>query len=196
MQGSGVFRRLTLMFTSGLLVILPLAGTVYLLRYVYRLVNGWGLALLPENLRFPGLGLLVVVGLVLFIGFLARIWLTRKVFDFIDRLIHRLPFIKGVYGTLKDTIHSLFGEKKSFDTVVLVPVAGTRRIGFLTVKEPCFKTSDGKKYVGVYLPQSMQFAGDLHWFEREEIEVLDLSVEEAMRIILSAGVSKGTPKNE
>jgi uncharacterized membrane protein len=42
----------------------------------------------------------------------------------------------------------------------------------------------------------MQFAGDLHWFERGEIEVLDLSVEEAMRIILSAGVSKGTPKNE
>ena len=57
MQASGIFRRLTLMFTSGLLVILPLAGTVYLLRYVYLLVNGWGLALLPENLRFPGLGL-------------------------------------------------------------------------------------------------------------------------------------------
>lgn len=196
MQGSGVFRRLTLMFTSGLLVILPLAGTVYLLRYVYQLINGWGLALLPEDIRFPGLGLLVVVGLVLFIGFLARIWLTRKVFDFVDRLIQRLPFIKGVYGTLKDTIHSLFGEKKSFDTVVFVPVAGTRRIGFLTVKEPCFKTADGKEYVGVYLPQSMQFAGDLHWFEREEIEVLDLSVDEAMRIILSAGVSKGTPENE
>lgn len=196
MQGSGFLRRVTVLFTSGLLVILPLAGTVYLLRYVYQLVNGWGLALLPENVRFPGLGLLVVVGLVLFIGFLARIWLTRKVLDVLEGLIHRLPLIKGIYGTLKDTIHSLLGEKKSFDTVVFVPVAGTKRIGFLTVKEPCFTTADGKEYVGVYFPQSMQLAGDLHWFERKDIEVLDLSVDEAMRVILSARVSKGSPKNE
>lgn len=196
MQNSGLFRRLTVMFTGGLLVILPLAGTIYLLRYVYELINGWGIALLPEEVRFPGLGLLVVVGFVLLVGFLARLWLTRKMFEVLEELIQRLPLVKGIYGTLKDTIQSLLGEKKSFDTVVFVSVAGTKRIGFLTVKEPCFKTADGKEYVGVYFPQSMQFAGDLHWFERKDVEVLDLSVDEALRIVLSAGVSGGKPKSE
>src|SRR5690606_6622966 len=124
------------MFTSGLLVILLLAGTVYLLRYVYLLVNGWGLALLPENLRFPRLGWWVVLRRVLLIRFVGRVWLTRPVFDSIDRLSHRLPFTQGVHGTLEDTIHSRFGERNSFATVVVVPVAGTRRIGVLTVKEP------------------------------------------------------------
>ncbi|MDN4593427.1 DUF502 domain-containing protein [Polycladomyces subterraneus] len=184
-----VMKRLTVYFLNGLLVVLPLAGTVYLLRYVYQLLNGWGMIWLPDRLEFPGLGVLVVIGFVLLVGFLARLWVTKKLLDWMESIIQRLPLIKGIYSTLKDTIHSFFGEKKSFDTVVFVTVAGTKRIGFLTVKEPCFTTRDGKEYVGVYFPQSLQFAGDLHWFERSEIEVLDLPVDEALRMVLSAGVA-------
>jgi uncharacterized membrane protein len=184
-----VIKRLTVYFLNGLLVVLPLAGTVYLLRYVYQLLNGWGMFWLPERFAFPGMGVVVVIGFVLLVGFLARLWVTKKLLEWMESIIQRLPLIKGIYGTLKDTIHSFLGEKKSFDTVVFVTVAGTKRIGFLTVKEPCFTTRDGKEYVGVYFPQSLQFAGDLHWFERSEIEVLDLPVDVALRMVLSAGVA-------
>lgn len=76
---------------------------------------------------------------------------------------------------LKHTIHLFFGEK---NIVVFVTVTGTKHIGFLTVKEPCFIIRDGKEYVDdVYFPQSLQFAGDLHWFDRSAIEMLDLSAD-------------------
>jgi len=185
-------RRLSLYFFNGLLVLLPIAGTVYLLHYLYRLLNELGLWLLdrlPVDFRFPGMGLLFVVGFVLLVGMIGKLWIARKLLLGLEAFIERIPLVKGFYGTLKDTIHSFIGEKKSFDTVVFVDVADSKRIGFLTVKTPVFTTKDGKEYVGVYFPQSYQFAGDLHWFERERIEVLDLSVDEALKMVLSGGVA-------
>lgn len=192
-------KQLSIYFLNGLLVILPIAGTIYLLNYVYQLVNGWGTSLLPSGgpawlLDIPGLGLGLIILFVILIGFLARLWITKKLLEMVETIIRRVPLVKGIYNTLKDTISSFIGEKRAFDTVVFVTVAGSKRMGFLTVKEPCFRTADGKEYVGVYFPQSMQFAGDLHWFERSEVEVLDLSVDEALQMILSAGVA-GSSKN-
>ncbi|SEM72301.1 DUF502 domain-containing protein [Lihuaxuella thermophila] len=187
-----IMKRLSIYFFNGLLVILPIAGTLYLLNYFYKLINGWGnfwLTKLSVEWKFPGIGLITVLLLVLLIGFGARLWITKKLLETLEAVIERIPLIKGVYGTLKDTLQSFIGEKKSFDTVVFVTVADSKRIGFLTVKEPVFKTRDGKEYVGVYFPQSMQFAGDLHWFERERVEKLDLPVDEALQLVLSAGVA-------
>lgn len=186
-------RRLSIYFFNGLLVILPIAGTIYLLHYAYQLVNGWGLKwlykLIPHHWQFPGMGLLAVLLLILLIGFIARLWVTKKILAIMEFIIGKIPLVKGLYHTLKDAIHSILGEKKSFDTVVFVDVAGTKRMGFLTVKEPRFVTKDGVEYVGVYFPQSLQFSGDLHWYRKEEIEVLDLDVDEALQLILSGGVA-------
>jgi uncharacterized membrane protein len=109
--------------------------------------------------------------------------------DWFERLIERIPVVKGLYGILRDTIQSFFGEQKSFDTVVFVRIGESRRLGFLTVKKPCFQTQDGKRYVGVYFPQSLQVSGDLHWYEESQIDVLDMEVDEALQLILSAGVA-------
>lgn len=192
MKQVGIMKRLSIYFLNGLLVMLPIAGTIYLLNYVYQLVNGWGENWLEKaaiKWQFPGIGLVTVIFLVLLIGFGARLWFTKKLLETVEAIIERIPLVKGLYGTLKDTIHSFIGEKKSFDTVVFVTVADSKRIGFLTVKEPVFTTKDGKEYVGVYFPQSLQVSGDLHWFEKEQVEVIDLSVDEALRLILSAGVA-------
>ncbi|MBD1371023.1 DUF502 domain-containing protein [Hazenella sp. IB182357] len=186
-------KRLSLYFFNGLLVILPLALTIYLLHYFFNLINGWGvywLGSFPDQWKFPGIGMITIILFVLFVGFLTRIWVTKKLIDWIEGLIGRVPLVKSLFQPLKDTITSLFGEKKSFDTVVLVPLADSKRLGFLTVKTPIFNTHDGKEYVGVYFPQSMQFAGDLHWYLREQVEVIDITVDEALRILISAGVAK------
>ncbi|MFC4076893.1 DUF502 domain-containing protein [Salinithrix halophila] len=199
MKRSRVVKRLTLFFLNGLLVVLPLAGTIYLLQYVYHLLNNWGIGWLPkgveniswlsEALAFPGAGLVLILVIITLIGMLARWLFVKKLLERVEALIHHIPLVKGLYGTLKDTIHSFIGEKKSFDTVVFVTVANSKRIGFLTVKEPRFTTADGNEYLGVYFPQSMQFAGDLHWYKAEQVEVLNLSVDEALRMVLSAGVA-------
>lgn len=186
-------KRLSIYFFNGLLVILPIAGTIYLLNYAYQLVNGWGLkwlfTVLPEQFHFPGIGIVAILSIILITGFFAQLWVTKKVLGLIELIIGKIPFVKGLYKILKDTIHSFIGDKKSFDTVVFVNVGGTKRMGFLTVKEPRFTTKDGQEYVGVYFPQSLQFAGDLHWFPKEEIEVIDVDVDEALQLILSAGVA-------
>ncbi|TCS94936.1 DUF502 domain-containing protein [Hazenella coriacea] len=197
-----LMRRLSITFLNGLLVLVPIAGTVYLLSYLYQLLNGLGntwLKQFPISLDFPGMGILTVVLIVLAMGVFARLWITRQFLVALEAVIERIPFVKGLYGTLKDTIHSFIGEKKSFDTVVFVSVADSKRIGFLTVKKPIFSTEDGKEYVGVYFPQSLQVSGDLHWFEKERVEVIDLSVDEALRLVISAGVAgkkEKTPSNQ
>jgi uncharacterized membrane protein len=185
-------RRLSLTFINGVLVLIPIAGTIYLLNYLYRLLNDLGLHLLnkiPIPWHFPGIGILFVVGFVLVVGFCARMWVIKKFLTLMESLIEKIPLIKGIYGTLKDTIHSFIGEKNSFDTVVFVNIGESKRMGFLTVKKPAFRTKDGKEYVGVYFPQSYQLAGDLYWYEREQIEILDLPVDEALRLILSGGIA-------
>lgn len=186
-------KRFSVYFFNGLLVILPIAGTVYLLSYAYQLVDGWGLKwlfrLIPSDWYFPGMGILAILFIILLTGFIAQLWVTRKILALIEYIIGRIPLVKGLYGTLKDTIHSILGDQKSFDTVVFVNVAGTKRLGFLTVKKPRFVTKDGQEYVGVYFPQSLQFSGDLHWYKKEEIEEIDMDVDEALQLILSAGVA-------
>jgi uncharacterized membrane protein len=188
-----MMRRIGIYFLNGLLVILPLAGTVYLLSYAYQLINGWGVAWLfraiPQQWHFPGMGLLAIVLLVMVVGFIAQFWITKKFLALLEWIIGKIPLVKGLYGTLKDTILSFLGDQKSFDTVVLVPLGGSMRLGFLTVKEARFTTEDGQEYLGVYFPQSLQFAGDLHWYKKEDVQVLDMHVDEALQLIVSAGVA-------
>lgn len=176
---------------NGLLIILPAMITFLFLRYIYRVMNQWGVYWLhiPPKWQFPGLGLVLIIILIILVGVLTQLWVARKLIRKVEDFVERIPLVKELYVTLKDTLHAILGEKKSFDTVVLVSTGTCKRMGFLTVKEPIFKTSDNKEYLGVYFPQSMQIAGDLYWAEKENIEFLSISVEEALRTILSAGVA-------
>lgn len=186
-------KQISLSFINGLIVLLPIVGTIYLLHYSYQLLNNIGVKWLfkfwPEKWNFPMIGVLFLVIVVCAVGFFTRLWVTRIILEWFERLINRIPLVKGLYGVLRDTIQSIFGEQKSFDTVVFVRTGESRRLGFLTVKKPRFQTQDGKCYVGVYFPQSFQVSGDLYWYEESQIEILDIEVDEAMQLILSAGVA-------
>lgn len=176
---------------NGLLVLLPAMITFLIFRYIYRLMNQWGIYWLhiPPKWQFPGLGLVLLTIMIILVGVITQLWIARKLVGKIESFVERIPLVKELYVTLKDTLNAILGEKKSFDTVVLVSTGSYKRMGFLTVKKPIFKTSDNKEYLGVYFPQSMQIAGDLYWVEKESIEFLKISVEEALRTILSAGVA-------
>ena len=176
---------------NGLAIILPAILTFLVLRYIYRVMNQWGIYWLhiPPKWQFPGLGLMLLTLMIILIGAITQLWIARKLVGKIESFVERIPLVKELYVTLKDTLHAILGEKKSFDTVVLVSTNSCKRMGFLTVKKPVFKSIDNKEYLGVYFPQSMQIAGDLYWVEKDQVEFLQISVEEALRTILSAGVA-------
>lgn len=184
-------KKISMYFLNGLLIIAPLAATAYLIAVIFNKIDILGAHFLTRlDQRIPGLGFISVMVLITLIGFLANIWVSKKLIRMLESLLGKTPVVKSIYGVLKDTLASFIGEKKSFDTVVLVNTGGGgRRLGFLTVKEPVFNAVDRRPYLGVYFPQSMQFAGDLFFYPANELEIVDIPPETALRIILSAGMA-------
>jgi uncharacterized membrane protein len=183
-------KRLGLWFINGLLVVTPVLGTYYLVSLIFTKIDslGWSLLTALDQKFIPGIGFLVVVALLMLIGFLSQLFFIRPLIRHFEELVRRFPFIKSIYSVLKDTMNSLLGEKKSFDTVVLVDVGGTsKRLGFLTSREPL--VNGGQKYYPVYIPQSLQFAGDLYWFAEEHIQYVDIPPDKAMKLIVSGAMA-------
>ncbi|MBO8137939.1 MAG: DUF502 domain-containing protein [Desulfotomaculum sp.] len=190
-------KRLSLFFIQGLLVLLPFVGTIYILTFIYEKISGIGSAiLLPLVGRdLPFIDFAVVIIIVALIGFMANWWISKKFFAFLEEVISRVPGVSNIYTTIRDTLKALAGDQKKFDKVVLVHLTDSiARLGFLTVEEATFKTKDGREMVGVYFPQTMQVAGDMYWVPRDSVEIVDISVDRALKLILSGGAA-GTEGN-
>lgn len=185
-------KTISIYFVKGLLVLLPLMGTFYVLAFVYSKIAGMGNAILFPMLgkELPGIDFLFVVVAVCLIGAVANWWIGRKILALVESFICRMPGIKNIYTTIKDALKSLAGEEKKFDTVVLVSLNNaTYRLGFLTVKDSPFQNQAGQELVGVYFPQTMQVAGDMYWVPREAITVVNIPVDQALRLIISGGAT-------
>lgn len=184
-------KRLMTWFLNGLLVVAPIGITLYILIYLFQLVDSAGKQiLLSMNLPpFTGLGVVVTIVLLVLIGFISQLWLSRKLLAWTEQLIARFPGLKTVYSMIKDTIHSLIGEKRAFSQVVLVTHEdGGKRIGFLTTEDVTafYLRTD---YIAVYVPHALQVSGELRLYPRDIVEFIDTPVEEAMRFCLTAGVA-------
>lgn len=171
-------------FLRGCLVTAPLGLTVYIVWLVLATVDRF----LP--LPVPGLGLVVTLVLITFVGVLTSNVVGRSVIELADGLFGRLPLVKLVYTSIKDLVSAFVGDKKRFDKPVAVtisPGTGARVLGFVT--------RDGLGRLGmpdmvaVYFPQSYNFAGYLMLVPRANVEPLDLPPAEVMTFIVSGGVS-------
>lgn len=185
-------RKISIYFVKGLLVLLPLLGTFYILAFVYSKIAGLGNAILYPLVgkELPGVDFVFVVAVVCLIGLVANWWISRKILDLIEKFICTMPGVKNIYNTIKDALKSLAGDKKKFDTVVLVSLNDTvYRLGFLTVKESPFRDKSGRELVGVYFPQTLQVAGDMYWVPRESVRIMDIPVDQALRLIISGGAT-------
>jgi len=177
-------RRVARYFFEGLLFVIPLAVTIFILYKIFVTVDG--LLKLPV----PGLGfVLTIVGITL-IGFLASNVLTRGLITLVDKLFERVPFIKLIYTSIKDLIGAFVGAKKSFDKPVLVTLTAdgqAKAIGFITRES--LETYGLEDHVAVYFPQSYNFAGNLLIFPKEQVKPLEVESSEAMAFLVSGGVS-------
>lgn len=175
-------RTLVRSFFKGLLIVVPLAVTIYVLVFVVTTLDG-----LLEG-PFPGFGILVVLVGITLVGLLASNVIGRTVVEFIEKGFNNMPVVKLVYGSIKDLMGAFVGDKKTFDKPVMVQVSeGMRVFGFVT----CSRFDDPKLYnhVAVYLPQSYNFAGNLIVVHRDRVHSIDADGAQFMAFIVSGGVS-------
>ncbi|BAU26687.1 putative membrane protein [Aneurinibacillus soli] len=184
-------KRLIRWFLNGLLVLTPIGATAYIFFSLFTFVDSLGKKVLVY-LHLPhvtGLGLILTLSLIALTGFTSQLWLSRKLLEWTERIIARFPGLKTVYSMIKDTVHSLIGDKRSFSQVVLLTHEdGGKRIGFLTSEDVTAFELDSS-HVAVYVPHALQVSGELRLYPRELVTFIDIPVEEAMRFCLTAGVA-------
>lgn len=182
-------------FFRGVLFLLPITLTVYIGVTVFQKIDLLGRQILGPWIRgerlLTGIGFIVTIGFIVLVGYVSSLWLGASFFNWIERQFIRTPLMRGIYGTIRDTVHSFFGEKKFFSQAVLVdfPKLGYKKIGFVTQGSAAFIEGEQEKMV-VYLPHSFQISGEMIVVSKEHVKFLDLPPETALKMIMSAGIAK------
>jgi uncharacterized membrane protein len=180
-------RRLLNYFLRGLVLVAPLAITLYVCWIVFVRIDGW------LGLPIPGLGFVLLIALITLVGFLGSNLITRGMVAIVDQTLGRLPFVRLLYTSTKDLLNAFVGEKRRFDKPVLVRVSAgseARLVGFVT--QDSLDRLGMPGYAAVYFPQSYNFAGNLVVFPSAHLERLDAASADVMAFIVSGGVT-GVP---
>lgn len=178
-------KRLIRYFFEGLIFVVPVAVTIYVVYKAFVIVDGW----LPIGVRGTGF-LIILVGITL-IGFLTSNFLTRSVLRFVESILNRLPFVKLLHSSVKDMMTAFVGERKRFDKPVLVeviPGSGVFAIGFMT-KETLDQFNLANE-VAVYFPQSYNFAGNLLLYPKSSVKPLNADSPKVMAFVVSGGITE------
>lgn len=191
-------KHVTATFLRGLATILPILLTVYIVWWfattAESLLGKPLKALLPSWIYHPGLGVAVGVALVLAVGLVMELYIARRIWSGLERVVLHIPVIKTVYGALKDFAGFISESSKqsSMGQVVRVTVAPQMHLlGFVTRQDFAGLPAGiaDQDTVAVYLPMSYQIGGYTVFLPRALVQPLDMSVEEALRFTLTAGMS-------
>ena len=189
-------------FLTGLITILPVVLTLYLLYWlVVSTETALGNAIrlvLPENLYWPGMGTIAGLLVVFLIGLLMHAYVVQRLFAWGEQVLYRVPVIKTVYRSIRDFFHYFSPARKDeFQQVVAVSIGetGMQVIGFVTQAESEHLPVGyrGEDSVLVYIPLSYMIGGYAVLMPASAIRPLDMSMEEAMRFTLTAGVTGAEP---
>jgi uncharacterized membrane protein len=180
--------RLLKYFFRGLVVLAPLVLTVWLTVEIFRRVDRWLGGLF--GFTIPGAGVLLTIALITLSGFLASNLLARTLLGAVEAILARLPFVRLLYGSTRDLLNAFVGERRRFDTPVLVtlsPDSNLKALGFVT-QESLERYGLGD-HVAVYLPQSYNFAGQLVVVPASQVEGIRAGGADVMAFIVSGGVT-------
>jgi uncharacterized membrane protein len=179
-------------FITGLLVIIPVWATFYVLRGMLRVIDGM-LGDLPRQFlgwTFPGLGIITLIVFVILVGVLSANYIGKRLVRYGDYLIQRVPLVRGVYATFKKVMET-FSMKQNFHGVALVeyPRKGCYSVGFVTGEAAGEKLGLPGKFVTVFVPTTPNpTAGFLLILPEADVVSLDMSVEQGMKFIISIGL--------
>ena len=188
-------------FLQGLLIIAPLAITIYSIYWVISTVDGW-VPIFREAVKDAqgnvigyevknyGLGFLVILFAIITIGYLSSFFIQSKLFNLFDHWLEKTPGIKFIYTSTRDFFEAFAGDKKRFNKAVMANVFSEDVwiIGFLTDEE-MHKFEMGADKVAVYVPQAYNFAGQLYILPRAKVKKINnISSGEAMKYAVTGGV--------
>lgn len=177
-------KKISKYFIEGLIVVIPMIVTIYLLYYIFIQIDGL------FNFKYPGIGFMITILGIIIIGAIASNFFTKGFVVLINNLFNRLPLVKFIYMSIKDLAEALFGERKRFNQPVSVRMSsdtGVEILGFITEENPDFLGEKDK--VAVYIPQAYNFAGNLILVPTENVKKLNVGAKEMMTFIVSGGLS-------
>jgi uncharacterized membrane protein len=182
------------------LVVVPVILTYLVLRFLFEAVDGILGNYLHGILGYyrTGLGVLTILLLILLFGVLTRNFIGNKIYRIGDSLITRVPLIRPIYSAAKQLLEGLTASshRGSFKEVGLVqyPRKGVYQIGFISRDEVSINvTGDQRDYTIVFVPSTpTPVSGNVVLVPREEVVRLDMSVEDAIKFLVSGGVASPT----
>jgi uncharacterized membrane protein len=191
--------RLRRYFVAGLVVWLPIGVTVLVFKVLLDLMDGI-LFLVPQayqpetllGFRVPGVGAVLALIVLFTTGVMVANLIGRQLLRWGESLLGRIPLVRSVYSAVKTFSSVLLSSGKSFRKVLLLeyPRKGVWRLGFQTSEEAHeIKAATGRDLVAVFVPNSANAAGGfLVFVPREEVIELQMSVEDALKMVVSLGV--------
>jgi uncharacterized membrane protein len=185
---------------AGVLVWLPILATVWVVRFIVQLMDRT-LEFLPDAYQpqvvfgfpLPGLGILFAFLVLLVTGLAVTNFVGRRLVVFWEELLQRIPLVRSIYTGVKGFAETVFSQKaSSFSQVVMIeyPRKGMWSIGFITSEDVAeISTKTGERQVCVYVPTTPNpTSGLIVMVPRREVVALDMSVDGAMKMIVTLGI--------
>ena len=196
-------RKLLQYFFQGLIVLAPIGITIWVVLGLFNfvddilpnIIHGLAPAFLPKDAagnlnKIPGLGFVVVVVFVLFVGWVSSLFVVGRLVALLDTVLEKTPGIKFIYSSVKDFLEAFAGNKKKFDKPVLVTIDAPDvwRIGFITQQSS--QHFGMAEHVTVYVPHSYAISGITYIVPRQRVKLLNnISASDAMKYTVSGGVT-------
>lgn len=182
-------------FLRGLLFVLPVALTVYIIVSLARWANSFFNGLFSKwiDVQIPGLGIIVVFILISVIGYVFSRAFIKPVIEYFERLLARVPLVKIIYTALKELTEAFVGDKKRFSKPVLVDfnlAEGTtmKRVGFITQED--LSELGLSDMITVYCPHSYNISGNIYIMPANSVTPLEADSSEVMKYAMSGGVTR------
>ncbi len=205
-------------FLTGLVVVLPIGLTIYVVWGVIGWIDGWILPLIPAayqpealmrdyfgpEANFPvrGVGVLVFLVVTAFVGWLARGLIGRSVMRKAENLVDRVPLVRSVYSGVKQITETFFAKsEKSFERTCLVefPREGYWALGMVATRpkgEIAEKLPNGQGMVAVFIGLTPMTSGIMLFVPEHQVIPLDIKTDEAVKLIVSAGLVYPATKDQ
>ncbi len=194
-----MFRRLRSALVRGLVVVLPLGFTIWLLWWLgsstESLLRPLILLVVPAEHYLPGMGIAAALVLLLVAGTLFNALLVQSALASWERFLDRIPVVKTIYGATRDFVKLIptGNKRRDLRRVVLARFGEAQVIGFVTQDDASELgiVEPGDDLVAVYFPMSYQIGGYTALLPRSRVQPIDVPVEAAMRLVLTGGISGG-----
>ena len=188
-------QQLKRLFIRGLLALIPLVATIYVLDFIFSFLDGFLDVFIRGifGIEIPGVGALTSILLILLIGFVVTNVVGARLIAYSEKLLHKVPIAPKIYFAIKQIIDAFSMQgKHSFSKVAMVeyPRKGIYSIGFIiSACRTEIQVAAGKKLINVFVPTTPNpTTGFLLMIPEDEIIILDMTVEDGLKLILSAGM--------